>query len=279
MDNKSFNQRGKSFGSVNQRPSNVNQRPSGFNQRPANNQYQTPPPTQPNNVVMAKTIGNTPAPQAAPQAAKTAPPVSQNTSANDAAMGSFISAMKTMVGSFAYISDEVITTNTKLAQGEGMTIDDRKIPFECAQYIMSNFGFICMGLVFDASFKESFVHAVTAEQNIDALPEEEKKQIRAGMTDPNSYQSDGFIILGMTTFTPAIDKQLQADMMSSFDKLEPYAKEFDEAVYALDDQAKLENGFIFSNWMYLIRAFTHNDMFMSYVITVIEKVKETIGVK
>ena len=45
----------------------------------------------------------------------------------------------------------------------------------------------------------------------------------------------------------------------------------------LTEEEKLQYGFIFSNFMYLIRAFTHNDVFMSYVVTVIENVKATLS--
>lgn len=261
----------KGFGGINQRPS--------INARPAT----------PASKVMPGQVKPTATPVVAKRVATTTP-VNSNTALNqtkpvaaasaaDKEMNAFISNMKNMVGSFAYVSDEVVANNAKLAAGNGMTIDDRKIPFECAQYILSNFAFICMGIVFDADFKESFIHAVTAEQNIDALPEDEKKKIRESMTDPTPYQSEGSIILGMTNFTPPIEDQLHKQMMAGFDKLQPYSKEFDEAVAALTDNQKIENGFIFSNWMYLIRAFTHNDMFMSYVITVIDKVKERLGVK
>lgn len=271
MGNKSLNSNAKSFGGINQRPSTVNARPvapkapTALNQRPVT-------PVQAKAVAMPQPQKTVTSPNVAKQ------PVSGNNAANQE-VNAFVESMKSMVGSFAIISDEVVANNSRLAGGQGMSIDDRTIPFECAQYIMSNFAFICMGIVCNEDFKDSFISAITAEHKIDALDEEDKKAIRATMTDPNPYKSEGSIVLGMTTFTQPIEEQLHREMMKGFDKLQPFSKEFDEAVFALNDEQKMANGFIFSNWMYLIRAFTHNDMFMSYVITVIDEVKSRLGIQ
>ena len=270
MGNKSLSPN-KGFGGLNQRPSGASKSFGGFNQRPNTNAHTTPINSKPMNTVPGKTVST---PTATLNQNKPVAEASVNQEINN-----FVTTIKNMVGSFAYISDEVVANNAKLAGGNGMTIDDRKVPFECAQYVLSNLAFICMGIVCNADFKNSFIQAITAEQNIDALPEEDKKKIRESMTDPNSYQSEGSIVLGMTTFTPQIEAQLHNQMMAGFDKLEPFAKEFNDAVENLNADQKIENGFIFSNWMYLIRAFTHNDMFMSYVIVVIDEVKTRLGVK
>ena len=70
---------------------------------------------------------------------------------------------------------------------------------------------------------------------------------------------------------------LLASLEKSFDAVKPFSDEFDTAVNRMSYDYKVELGFIFSNFMYLIRALTHNDMFFSYVIAVIEKVKKAVS--
>jgi len=96
------------------------------------------------------------------------------------------------------------------------------------------------------------------------------------MKDSKSYNSSGSIVIGLTEFMPHVAEDLMQKMQNGFDELDNFADEFDAEVAGLSDERKIEYGFIFSNFMYLIRAFTHNDLFMSYVITVIEKVKQLV---
>lgn len=194
-------------------------------------------------------------------------------------VSNFVEVMRKMVGSFAILSDDVINQNLELAVGHGMTIDDRTISFECADYLISNLAFIFMGLVLDNNFKSAFMDSLMVELQIDNQPEDVKKKTRESMKNKKAYNSNGSIVLGLTTFMPNIGAELMNKMNKSFELLDSFADEFDAEVAKLTTKQKVEYGFIFSNFMYLIRAFTHNDMFMSYVITVIEKVKDITSEK
>ena len=200
---------------------------------------------------------------------------SENTSTMS--VETLISVFRSMVGPFAILSDDVIQKNLDLAAGIGMSNDDRTLPFECASYLMMNMSYMLMGLVLDASFKDSFSSAVLVEMNLDEKSPDEVKKARDEMNISHPFVSDGAIILGVTTFIPRVSDFFMNKMHESFDALNPYADEFNKAVEALSYDYRLELGFIFSNFMYLIRAFTHNHVFMSYVITVVEKVKELVA--
>lgn len=195
---------------------------------------------------------------------------------SDNSVPKFVEALRAMVGPFAILSDEVILKNTELASGKGMDNDDRVISFECADYLMSNLAYIFMGLVLDENFKNAFLSSLDVELKIDEQPADVKAKMREEMKDTNEYKSAGSMIIGVTMFVPAIETELMNKMQKSFDSLDKFTEEFDSAVEALTIEQKVEYGYIFSNWMYLIRAFTHNDLFMSYVITVIERVKENL---
>lgn len=188
----------------------------------------------------------------------------------------FVDVMKSMVGGFALLDEETIQNNVRLSSENIMSFDDRTISFECADYLVSNAAYILMGLVMDNNFKQAFLDSLMIELQIDKKPEDEKAKIRASMKDNKTYKSTGSIVLGVTTFTPTLSVALMDKMQQGFDKLDAYADEFDAEVAKLTVEQRSEYGFIFSNFMYMLRAFTHNDMFMSYVITVIEKVKTLV---
>lgn len=195
---------------------------------------------------------------------------------NASAIEGFVTILKDLVEPFAIISDDVVKKNIDLACGNGMSEDDRTISFECAEYLMSNFAYILMGLIVDQNFKETFLESLRMEIELDSLSPETVKTVRADMTDPKEYDSVGSIVIGVSGFSTEIGSRFMDKMARGYDELDRWADEFDSAVEKLSTDEKLEYGFIFSNFMYLIRAFTHNDLFMSYVITVIEKVKSVI---
>lgn len=184
----------------------------------------------------------------------------------------FVAQMKNMVGSFAILSDDVISQNMKMALG-GFPAEDRTLPYEVAEYLMSNMGFIFMGLVLDENFKNAFKESLKIELQIDKQPDNVKAATRAKMGNQKSYKSRGAMVIGTSEFLPEVKAALIKKMQDSFNQLNGFAEEFDAEIKNLTRTQKLEYGFIFSNFMYLARAFTHNDMFMSYVISVIEKVK------
>lgn len=266
--------------SLNQRPGIKKPMPSEAQQAYANqNAYANSKPAN-------NTIVNNPASQPVKQTVKPVQNAGSVTrtirsnisqAANVSEIDETVEVMRAMVGGFANIDDATIKKNIELLGSNGMSNEDKTISFECVDYLMSNFGYIVMGLVLDAAFKDAFVEAVSCEVQIDTSPEDIKQEARKNMHADITYESKGSIILGVTTFMPATQKSLFDKMQKSFDELDPYANEFDDAVEKLSNDAKNEYGFIFSNFAYMMRAFTHNNLFMTYVITVVDKVKSLIN--
>lgn len=190
----------------------------------------------------------------------------------------FVAQMKDLVGSFAILSDDVINQNIKMALG-GFSAEDRTMPYEVADYLMSNMGCIFMGLVLDENFKNNFKASLKLELEIDSQSPAEQAAIRKKMKDAREYKSRGSMVIGTSDFVPEMKVALAKKLQNSFTVLDDFADEFDNEISRLTREQKLEYGFIFSNFMYLARAFTHNDLFMSYVISVIEKVKVMTGAK
>lgn len=275
---------GKTLG-MNPRPGGMNARPTaptapqafgrpgsqGLNQRPA-------APSRPSSQsATAKAVGGSVGAmrQGAP-AARQIDRAAHDQKKADAA-GGLVEMLRGMTGGFAILSDEVLANNVKLLSGSGMSYEDRTISFECAEYVMSNMAYMFMGLVLDPNFKKSFIDALNVELQIDGQPANVKEQTRKQMKDGKPFASKGSIVLGVTQFVQPIQDDLIRKMNEGFGKLDPYAAEFDAAVAGLTVEQKIEIGFVVSNFVYLIRAFSQNDMFMSYVVTVIEKVKATLA--
>ncbi|MBO5434696.1 hypothetical protein J6A31_02595 [bacterium] len=265
---------GKSLGaSPNARPNkSLNQRPAGLQPREVQRQM----PSSGQAVLPKKPLGSSsqPVAQTASVAnlSATANVSSQVTSTNKDVVD-FVNVLRNMVGSFAILNEDTINKNLRLAAGKGMSNEDRTVSFECAEYLISNLAYIFMGLVLDKNFKTAFLDSLMIELQFDSKPDDVKKKTREEMKDKTQYKSSGSIVIGVTSFMPAVETELMNKMQAGFTALDAYADEFDAETAKLTNEQKVEFGFIFSNFMYLIRAFTHNDMFMSYVITVIEKVK------
>lgn len=278
----SDNKKVKTLGGMNQRPSggkSLNSRPT---QGPGGRQVAKPVQRPVSNQQTVNKPAKAPLQKGTPPkkpVTKAPGSVAQNALYNgatiDNGVSSLVKVLRNMVGGFAILSDDVIAKNVKLAAGE-MSMDDRTISFECADYLVSNLAYIFMGLVLDKDFKDAFVQAVTVEIDLDKQPADVVAKTRKTMKDPKEYKSVGNIIIGVSEFSAEIAKGFTAKMDSGFKSLDAYADEFDAEVNRLDETQKLQYGFIFSNFMYLIRAFTHNDVFMSYVVTVIENVKATL---
>lgn len=240
----------------------LNQRPTGSNARPA-----------------TKTLGGAAAPVKKPVAAapvNTTPSASAPGPESVAGIEAFVKFLRDIAEPFAIVDEKVIAKNVELAGGYGMSAEDRTVSFECAEYLVSNLSYIIMGIVLDAGFKETFTEALNVELEIDKKDDATRKTIRESMRDPKEFDSLGNIVMGVTSFTPAVIAEFMTKMEDGFTALDKYSKEFDDAVDKLTEAQKLELGFIVSNWMYLIRAFNKNDLFMSYVITVVERIKAAL---
>lgn len=214
-----------------------------------------------------------------PEIKKQEVPLSEKISvpASNNAVENFVKEMRELVEPLAYMDEDTIRKNIELAVGNGMSADDRTISFECAQYVMTNLAYILMGVVLDESFRNTFVECLNLEIEFDKKSDKQKKKIRDGMRDKKNYNSMGSIVIGVSSFSPLVNKIFAAGLAEGFDTLEKHEDEFNNAVEALSDEEKTKLGFLFSNWMYLIRAFTHNDLFMSYIVTVIEEVKKVLN--
>lgn len=264
----------------------LNSRPVGNNPRPTKSLISgTPKSNQSTQQVKQVTPPHTARQSAAPQQTSGVRDLPSSVYKKDEAMISesglvrFVTMLSDMVSGFSILDTNVIKKNMELAAGNGMSAEDRTVPFECAEYLITNLPYMLMGIVLNENIKDAFLKAIAIELSIDNQLPEVKKKTREGMRSPNPSASVGSIVIGVTSFTKPIEDSFFDKMNATFQLMAPYSADFDEAVAALQTEDKLKFGLIFSNWMYLIRAFTHNDRFFGYIINVVEGVKSTLGLK
>lgn len=259
----------KKLGGINQRPDGFNRRPvqgTGINQRPQK------APEKP----FVKAGDKVPVNKENIKPAVSGAPDDKEMTGAESVI-SFVNALIKMVEPFALVNADIIKENVDQMVGAGtMTYEDRTVSYDCVNYVMSNMAYILSGLIMQPAFKTEFVNAVYAEKYLDTVSTERKAELRKAMTNPNKPVSRGSIVLGETQFAQKIEENLKAKMGASFDTMSRFDSEVAQTAAALDNEYKLELGYVFSNWMYLIRAFNKNDDFMGKVISVIEDFKAEI---
>ena len=200
----------------------------------------------------------------------------RNVSASDGP-ADIVRTIKDMTGSFAVLSDTVLQQNMDMMLNPEIPVEDRTISLVQLHYLASHVAPILMGLVFNDKFRQAFVDALNMEIKLDDETPESRAKIRAGFNLGNNYSKRGSITLGVTELTPSAHEAMNDCVKESFALMDPFQKEFDEAAAKLAMEKRVELGFIFSNFMYLVRAFSYNEVFFSYVTNVVERVQASVA--
>jgi hypothetical protein len=233
----------------------------------------------------AKTLGGSPAvsapvksaqPVASPQPVKTTPHVPDEPQTVGEAAAGLVSLIKDMTGGFAVLSDKVLQQNIEMMMNPDIPLEDRTISLFQLDYLATHVAHILMGLVFEDKFRQTFVDALNIEIKLDEETPEDRRRIRAGFNLGGDLNRTGSITLGLTELSASARDAVNAKVAKSFDMMEPFKQEFDAAVGKLAIEKRVELGFIFSNFMYLLRAFAQNEVFFSYVTNVVDRVKESL---
>lgn len=177
-----------------------------------------------------------------------------------------------------YLDPETVRYNIGLASENGMSKSDRAIRLERANYLLSHFAHIYVGLLASPEFRDAFETAVKVEIAMDSLSAKEQQEFRSQMTVPSKKPSKGYYVLNLANYNDKYYKLISAKLLDSFDKFKDYDETIDALVNTMLVRDRLLVGFCVSNFAYLFRAFAKNDTFVSYVKTVISNVETKIHV-
>ena len=177
----------------------------------------------------------------------------------------------------AYFDVDTMRDNVALACAGGAPKDLRTIKVEIANYLLSNFGVIFMGLIINEDFRDIFVEATSIEIALDDKDPEFIKNIRNSMKMDSEKPSKGNFVVNLENYNDNIYKKVVTKIGDSFRRVESYNDAVDMLINELSDRAMMDIGFCFSNFMYLYRAFANDPVFFEYVRKVIRSVKDELN--
>lgn len=203
----------------------------------------------------------------------------ENVKVDPIAEAAIVELLSNLFNDVAYMDADTVRHNIELATENGMSKSDRSIRVELANYLLSHFSLIFVGLVVNEEFRETFKEAVSVEIALDNKDEAFVKNIRSEMQDGESSPSKGNFVVNFGVYNDNIYRKLNGKLSSSFDKITQYDDTMSELIDDLTDDEMIGIGFCVSNFMYLIRAFAKNPLFANYVKTVVHNVQNTLGIK
>lgn len=179
-----------------------------------------------------------------------------------------------------YMDADTVRHNIELATNDGLSKSDRAIKVELANYLLSHFSLIFVGLIVNSEFRDTFKEAVSVEIALDGKSEDFVRKIRKEMNEGESMgESKGSFVINLSNYNDNIYKKLNGKLSLSFSKITQYDETVNLLMDELSDDDKISIGFCASNFMYLYRAFAKNMLFANYVKTVVSNVQSTLGIK
>ena len=197
--------------------------------------------------------------------------------ANVYAETAVIQLLSDIFSGVAYLDVDTIQENVALACSGRAPEALRTISFECADFLLSNFGIIIIGLITNEEFRDIFVDATSIEIALDSKDSEFVKDIRKSMQTDSENPSSGNFVINLENHNDDIYKMVSTKIGDSFKKVEHYNDAVDMLINELSDRAMMDIGFCFSNFMYLYRAFANDPVFFEYVRKVIRSVKDDLN--
>ena len=185
-----------------------------------------------------------------------------------------------MAVQFGNLDMDMLTANDKLAQ-EGLRPEERVVYFEAADYLASNFGYIMAALCLDyKNIRNIIIDNINVELDLDRMSEDKRKELRKKMNEKPAFKANPYsMAIGITNFSNYVSAGFEQEADAGFNKIKgsKLEKMVDEAVTKFGDKERSVLGFIFSEYIYFVRAFNHNAKFTFEFMKLIDDLKATYG--
>ena len=198
---------------------------------------------------------------------------------NEVAEWKVVDLLSNLFSSIAYLDADTVRCNFELGCSGVMTETDRSISAELVEYLVNHFALIFMGLIANKKFRNAFMEAVMVEMSLMDRDSGFVRKIRREMNEGVVYSSDEKCVIDFGRYNDRIFRWVEEGVLRSFDRLGEYYEVIDELVFDLSQDDIIDIGFVISNFMYLLRAFSWNGLFTDYVKSVIKTVQETLNLK
>lgn len=183
-----------------------------------------------------------------------------------------------MFNPIAYMEPEALQKNIRLACNGGFSKKDRSIRAELANYLISHFSLLMMGLVSNAQFRNMLRDAVAMEQALESEDAQFVEEARADMArDIPKVASKGSFVLNLSSYNDKVFRNLNSRFSASLERAAEYDDEISRLARDLDDESMSTIGYIVCNFMYLFRAFAQNPTFTSCVKSTFSDVQHQLG--
>lgn len=195
---------------------------------------------------------------------------------NDSAEKAMVRLLFTLFDGVAYLDPETVRINIERGTPYGFSRSDRTINSAIADYLLSNYAWIFFGLIVNSEFRKVFVEAVSIEISLDELDRNKVKEIRRDLKREDINRSKENYVIDFSYYDVSAFRRITSKLRRSFEYINHYADTIDSFAENLTEDECLDIGFCVSNFMYLIRAFAKNDIFSSYVRSVLDSVMEEL---
>lgn len=200
-----------------------------------------------------------------------------------------LSAEQTMLGLYADSVSLVSELDPAVVQGNIDLIgnmpfrDDLVVPIEAATFIADNAGFlVCMlGMNYE-NIRHLFLSILDEEIGVDSMSVSERADFRRKTGEGFAKDSDVFIILGATNFSSSILSEFCFACEKSFSVIgscDAATQDVDSYLATCTDEDKEFATMIFSNFVYLLRIFSHNTEFIVQLMKHIDSFKKFYGIE
>lgn len=178
----------------------------------------------------------------------------------------------------AYMVPEDVRHNLHAASSGGFDLEDRTYKASMINYLLSRSSLIFVGLLSNEEFRQAFIESIVMEQNL----EDQTPALQAEMReDMNSVKmkndNNAKVVIDFSKYDDEVFKKINGKLYDSFKKLDGYDAVINKMINHQTTQCKKDYGFIVSNFAYLLRAFERNTVFLAYVSSVLESVKQDMN--
>lgn len=197
---------------------------------------------------------------------------------NETAEAAVVDLLANIFNGIAYMDPDTVRYNIERASDGGFAVEDRSIRMELANWLMSHFSLIFVGLLVNKDFRDTFMEAVSVEIALDDRPADFVMSIREEMKDPKPRESKGNFVLNFGEYNDSIYRKVNAKIANSFEKITPFNDAIDKLVADLSEDDMIDIGYCISNFAYLVRALSLNGLFATYVKSVVHSVQQNLEI-
>lgn len=169
----------------------------------------------------------------------------------------------------------IVSANFDVVNSNTWNENERLISLPMAVYISEHFNAMFVGIVFNFDgARDTFGQAIDTEMLLDEMAPETRARERARMSNSRVADKSHAVEMGVSNYNSQILAAFMDNLSKSHAKFGPnFSRIFEEKVNALTEEDKMILSFIFSNFIYIIRAFNNNGMFVDKVIDVVTRVE------